>query len=94
MGLTIVATLQAHGHAPSASELVRLVKTIRKEQAGAIFTEPQYPSKAGEALGREARIPVAILDPVANGPANAPLDYYETTMRKNLQILKATLGVR
>ena len=32
------------------------------------------------------------LDPVATGPAIAPLDYYEKTMRANLHTLESTLG--
>lgn len=92
VGLEIIAVMQAHGQEPSASEMLQLVKTIKDKRAGAIFTEPQYPEKAGKALSKETGIPVAMLDPVATGPGNAPLDYYETVMRQNMKTLESTLG--
>jgi len=57
-----------------------------------LFTEPQYPPKVGAAIAKETGIPVALLDPAANGPDTAPLDYYETVMLRNLETIKATLG--
>lgn len=94
MGLTIVEVMQAHGQEPSASEMIHLVKTIREKRAGAIFTEPQYPEKAGKALSKETGVPVAVLDPAATGPENAPLAYYETIMRRNMKTLESILGVK
>lgn len=94
-GLEIVAVVQAHaGQEPGAAELLGIVKTIKEKQAGAIFTEPQYPEKIGQTISRETGIPTATLDPTSTGPENAPLDYYETVMRKNLKTLEETLGVR
>ena len=94
MGLEIVAVLRPHGQEPSAAEMLELVRTLRAKQAGAIFTEPQYPAKVGAALARETGLPTATLDPVATGPDEAPLDYYETAMRRNMEVLGATLGVQ
>jgi ABC-type Zn uptake system ZnuABC Zn-binding protein ZnuA len=95
MGLEVVAVVQAHaGQNPSAAEMLELVRTIRERAAVALFTEPQYPPQVGKTIAGETGIPVALLDPVASGPRNAPLDYYETTMRRNLDTLKATLGAR
>jgi len=94
MGLEIVAVMQAHGQEPSASEMMQLVKTIREKRVGAIFTEPQYPEKVGKSLGKETGVTVAMLDPVATGPENAPLDYYETVMRQNMKTIESTLGVK
>lgn len=93
MGLEIVAVLQPHGQEPSAAEMLELVRDIREKQAGAIFTEPQYSAKVGETLARETGLPLATLDPVATGPDEASLDYFETAMRKNLEVLGATLGI-
>lgn len=84
--------MQAHGQEPSASEMMQLVKTIKERRAGAIFTEPQYPEKVGNVLSQETGIPVAMLDPVATGPENAPLDFYETVMRQNMKTFASTLG--
>jgi zinc transport system substrate-binding protein len=95
MGLAVVAVIEAHaGQEPSAAEMLQIVSTIRKEKAGAVFTEPQYPAKIGATIAKEAGIPAAILDPVASGPENTPFDHYETTMRQNLLILEKTLGTR
>lgn len=94
MGLEVVAVVQAHaGQEPSAADMLKIVKDVREKKAGAIFTEPQYPGKVGQTLARETGIPSATLDPVATGPEAAPLDYYETVMRKNMETLRATLGV-
>lgn len=94
MGLEIVAVMQPHGQEPSAAEMMDLVKTIKEKRAGAIFTEPQYPDKIGKSLSKETGIPVAVLDPVATGPENAPLNYYETVMRQNMKTLESILGVK
>lgn len=94
MGLEVVAVLQAHGQEPSAAEMLALAKTIREQRVGAIFTEPQYPAKTGETLGREVGVKVAMLDPAATGPDRPPLDYYETVMRRNMEVLKHVLGVK
>jgi zinc transport system substrate-binding protein len=54
--------------------------------------EPQYSPKVAETIAKEAKIPVALLDPVANGPARPPLDYYQQIMRTNLETLQRTLS--
>ncbi len=94
MGLEIVAVMQAHGQEPSAAEMMQLVKTIKQKRVGVIFTEPQYPDKVGKSLFKETGVPVAMLDPCATGPENAPLNYYETVMRQNMKTLESTLGVK
>lgn len=94
-GLSVEAVVQPHeGQEPSASRMLDLVRLIRERQVGAVFTEPQYPAKSGDALARESGVPVARLDPVAEGPADAPLDYYQQVMTANLHTLERTLGVR
>ncbi|MEN6475381.1 MAG: metal ABC transporter substrate-binding protein [Syntrophaceae bacterium] len=95
MGLTLVAVVEAHGgQEPSAAQALALVKTIRRTKAGAVFTEPQYPDDIARTIAREAGIPAAVLDPVASGPPQAGLDYYEKIMRRNMATLKVTLGTR
>jgi ABC-type Zn uptake system ZnuABC Zn-binding protein ZnuA len=93
IGLEIVAVTQPHGQEPSAAEMLRTVQIIRERDAGAVFTEPQYSPKVGQTIAAEAGVPVAILDPAASGPENAPLDYFESVMRSNINILRTTLGV-
>ena len=93
MGLEVVAVVEeAPGQAPSAAQMLAIVKTIKSSGAAALFTEPQYPAKVGQTIAAEAKIPVAALDPVASGPADADGAYYEKTMRANLDTLKRILG--
>ncbi len=95
MGLKVVAVVQAHaGQEPSAAEMLELIADIKAGKAGAIFTEPQYPQAVGQTIAKEAGIVSARLDPVANGPEQAPLEYYEQVMRENLTTLEQTLGRR
>jgi zinc transport system substrate-binding protein len=93
MGLQVVGVVQDHpGREPSASETLKLSKTIKAQKVGAVLTEPQYSSKFGRLVALESGIPVGELDPVASGPASAQLDYYEKAMRSNLTVIKNLLG--
>jgi ABC-type Zn uptake system ZnuABC Zn-binding protein ZnuA len=95
MGLEVCAVVQAHaGQEPSAAEMLEIIRTSKGKQVAAIFTEPQYPARVGQTIARESGILTATLNPVATGPENAPLDYFETVMRQNMVILKETLGTR
>ena len=95
MGLSIVAVVQAHaGQEPSAAEMLAIVRTVREQRAGALFTEPQYPAAIGRTIAAEANIPAATLDPAATGPEQPPADYYDQVMRANLATLERTLGRR
>ena len=94
-GLVVTASIDAHGGAsPSAAAMKRLLEFLRRERPGALFTEPQYPSSVGEKIAKEAGIPSAMLDPVASGPVDAPLDYYDKVMAANLETLWRVLGKR
>jgi ABC-type Zn uptake system ZnuABC Zn-binding protein ZnuA len=92
-GLKIVAVIAVHpGEGPSAAEVLRIIAAARSSRAGAVFTEPQYPPSLGRTIAQEAGIPYATLDPVATGPEDAGRDYYERTMRANLDALVRVLG--
>jgi hypothetical protein len=54
----------------------------------------EFEIKIDKTLSKESGIPVAMLDPAATGPENAPLAYYETVMRQNMKTLESTLGVK
>jgi zinc transport system substrate-binding protein len=91
-GLHIAAVIESRpGTEPSAAQMLAIIKKIKTSGAGGMFTEPQYSPRVGQTIAREAGIPVAMLDPVASGPANASKDYYEKTMTKNLETLKKVL---
>ncbi len=91
--LVVDAVVQPHeGQEPSAGEMLNLVRIMREKKTAAVITEPQYPARTGRTLAAEAGIPCISLDPVAGGPADAPEDYYEKTMRENLRVLENALG--
>lgn len=90
--LQIVGIMQHYGQEPSAAELIELIKIIEHTKAGALFSQPQYSDKVARTLAKQTGIKIIKLDPLATGPDNAPIDYYESTMRKNIEIIKETLG--
>ncbi len=75
------------GQEPSAKELLSQIKEFRDNKIAALFSEPQYSARIVEVIGDELNIPVFQLDPVAGGPADPPLNYYEQIMSQNLQAL-------
>lgn len=92
MGVKVVAVLQVHGvKSPSAAALIEIIKAIKDKHIGAIFTEPQYSPRLAETISKETGLPIASLDPVASGPDNAPIDYYQKEMEKNLKTLAKVL---
>ena len=92
-GLIVAGAIQAHeGQEPSAAKLLALREQIRSQGIAAIVAEPQSPGLAGEVLAEEGGIPLLVLDPVAAGPEDAPLDYFFQVMRHNLQVLEDALG--
>jgi zinc transport system substrate-binding protein len=91
-GLEIAAVVEeTPGQEPAAARMLELVAEIKRGGAAALFTEPQYPARVGQTIAREARIPSAVLDPVASGPDDPPLDYYERVMRQNFETLRRTI---
>ena len=48
LDLKIVAEIQGEGIAPSASEMRKLVETIRRKKVAVIFTEPQYSAQTAK----------------------------------------------
>jgi len=92
-GLTIVGEIEeTPGQEPSAGEMRRLVQTIRAKNVAAVFAEPQYPERLAGMIGREAGVPVHVLDPVATG--STALTTYEDVMRRNLKILLSVLAAK
>lgn len=84
-GLNILETAQNH---ESASSLKRLRKLISEQKPALLAGDTQYNDSVLELLSRETGVPAARLDPVANGPADCPPDYYETMMLRNCVILE------
>ncbi|WP_308621348.1 metal ABC transporter substrate-binding protein [uncultured Desulfovibrio sp.] len=95
-GLQTLAVLRAGDESatPSAARLNALTHRLAAERAVLIAGEPPVPDRGVELLARESGIPWALLDPVSSGPENAPLDYYERSMRANAQTLRRYFDVR
>ncbi|RPI59439.1 MAG: zinc ABC transporter substrate-binding protein [Planctomycetaceae bacterium] len=94
-GLHVAAVIEEHpGKEPVAADMKDIIDTIKSSGAVAVFTEPQYTAMVTKTIAANAGIPVAKLDPVATGPADAGADYYEETMRQNLKTLKTMLKVK
>jgi len=86
-GLTISAIVEREpGSEPSAKELADTIELVKKKGIPALFSEPQYPSSAAQAIARETGAKVYVLDPAVTGP-----DEYLTyiyIIEKNLTVLK------
>lgn len=89
-GLQVVGHIPAHGHGRiSAAALIELVRTTRAGGAHAILAEPRAREHVADQLSRETGVPVVVFDPVASGPAEAPVDHFLRTMEANAARLRA-----
>lgn len=86
-GFKIAAVIEREpGSQPSAKELAETIDLVRKSGITALFSEPQYPSGAAQAIAGETRARVYVLDPAVTGPDD--YDAYINIMEKNLVVLK------
>jgi len=91
--LNIVAVIEREpGAEPTPKELENTIRQIKESNITALFAEPQYPSKAAEAIARETGAKVYTLDPAVTGDAR-PDAYndYIAIMEKNLKTLQGAL---
>ena len=89
-GLEIAAVVEREpGSAPSAKELAETIDLIKAAGVKALFSEPQYPSAAADAIARETGAKVYVLDPVVTGPDDP--DAYIAIMERNLAVLTEAL---
>lgn len=80
------------GAEPSAKELTKVIEDIKKHNVKAIFTEPQYTSKAADLIAKEAGVEVYSLDPVVTGGVTLKEeDEYIKIMKENLKTLEEAL---
>jgi len=86
-GFNIAAVVEREpGSEPSAKELAETIELIKKSGIVALFSEPQYPSSAAQAIARETGAKVYVLDPAVTGPDD--YDAYINIMEKNSAVLK------
>ena len=90
LGFEVVAYIEEEdGAEPTAARLSELARLARSAGVRAILADPSENVDFARVLSGEARIPVAALDLVASGPAEAPLDYYQKVMLTDLEVLTA-----
>jgi len=86
-GLRIAAVVEREpGSEPSAKELAGTIELIKKNRIAVVFSEPQYPARATDAIARETKAKVYVLDPAVTGPDDP--DAYLEIMETNLKTLK------
>ena len=93
-GLHVVAVVNKEpGEVLSPAKMGDLVREIRRLGFPPLFVEPQYTDLSAKTLSRETGSPVWALDPIVTGPADhVPLDYYESVMLKNMEVLISALS--
>lgn len=85
-GLKNVAVVQEfHGKGPTPKGLTDIIKVIKDTDVKAIFTEPQSSQKIVEAIARDLKLEIYVLDPAETGEFHP--EGYEKTMRENLKIM-------
>lgn len=89
-GLNIAATIESDtGTEPTPRELAETIELALELGVKALFTEPQYSSNAAQTIASETGAIIYVLDPVSTGTTD--LDYYQRTMRANVETLRAAL---
>ncbi|MCL4540501.1 MAG: zinc ABC transporter substrate-binding protein [Bacteroidetes bacterium] len=89
-GLDQIAVIEpSPGKEPNPKSLAEISRIIKDKKIKAIFREPQFSSKVVDSLANDLGIKVLVLDPIETGELKE--DYWEKTMRKNLQHLKEAL---
>ncbi|MHB8125679.1 MAG: metal ABC transporter substrate-binding protein [Desulfitobacteriaceae bacterium] len=74
---------------PSSQELKETIEKVKSLNVKALFTEPQYSTKAANTIAKETGAKVYTLDPVVTGPMDA--DAYINIMDSNLKSLQEAL---
>lgn len=74
-----------------ASRLVALIETVSSCDSLPLIIRSTEDDPAVSVLAAETGAPVCALDTLASGPADPPLNYYETTMLQNLEIVISAL---
>ena len=85
-GLSVAGVI-AHepGEEPGTREIARTCDLVKEMGIGALFVEPQYPTKSADTIARETGAKVYSLDPVVSGDGS--MESYEMLMRENARVL-------
>ena len=91
--LDVAAVIEREpGTDPTPRELAGIIDTVKQTGIKALFAEPQYSTKAAEAIARETGATVYTLDPGVTGEAKPDAyDAYIDVMKQNLDELDKAL---
>lgn len=91
-GLPVAAVVnkEPEDSLPTA-QLVRVADLIKAEESMPLILKSIEEDPAVNTLVNETGVPVCELDPMTSGPADPPLDYYETVMIQNMKTLQDAL---
>lgn len=73
------------GKEPTARDVQRIVGTLRRTGARAVFTEPQLPRQPAQVIANAAGVPVGELDPLGGEPGR---ETYAELLRYNAEALR------
>lgn len=76
------------GSQPSREHMSRVLDVVRTKKVPALFTEPQLDPSPARIIADEAKIPLAVLDPVGGSPET---DSYEKLIRFDVAQLEKNL---
>jgi ABC-type Zn uptake system ZnuABC Zn-binding protein ZnuA len=86
LGLTVADIMEGSAEEPVSA--VRLQELAgRARESSAVLAAPDARLNLARTVGAEAGRPVALIDPVASGPADAPGDYFQKVLQTNLVVL-------
>ena len=86
LGLAVADIIEGMEDAPlSAARLTELA--ARAWECAAVLADPGGRLDTARTVGAEAGRPVAVIDPVASGPADPPEDYFQKVFLTNLAVL-------
>ena len=71
----------------SSARLARILDLFRSEDPLPLILKTAEKDRSVDVIVMETGASVCELDPVVTGPADPPLDYYESVMIRNLHVL-------
>nr|AHF26229.1 periplasmic solute binding protein [uncultured bacterium Contigcl_1792] len=91
-GLQVAAIVnKEHDDDLPAASLTRILSLIGTENELPVIIKSAETDRSVDVLVSEAGVPVCVLDPMTSGPDDPPMDYYETVMIRNMQLLQEAM---
>lgn len=81
---------EIRGSEPTPSDMMRMIELAERASAEVIFTSPQHPSQAAEAVAEAANLKLVELDPIGGGSNGyAELLYFNASTIRNALVQNA-----